>query len=182
MLKTKKILTYEDYLLLSDEKRYELLNGELFMVPAPDFFHQSILRNLGYLLWGYVKGNSIGLVFYAPFDIKLTLYDVIQPDIIYVSNERRSIVTDKNITGAPDLAVEILSPGTRERDILFKKNLYAGHGVKEYWIVDPIDKTIEVMILKNEIYETYGIFFIEDHLDSPLIPGFSPSLQDIFSF
>ena len=182
MLKTKKLLTYEDYLIFSDDNHCELLNGELFMVPSPDFFHQSISRNLEFLLWDYVKRNSLGLVFYAPFDIKLSIYDIVQPDIIYVSNERNAIVTDKNITGAPDLVVEILSPGTRERDILFKKNLYARHGVKEYWIADPVAKNIEVMVLKNEVYEIHGIFFPEDYLESPLIPGFSPSLQDIFNF
>lgn len=183
MLKTKRPFTYEDYTKLPDEKRYELIEGELFMVPSPDFYHQSTLRNLGFLLWKFVKENSLGLVFYAPFDVVLTGYDVLQPDIIFVSNERRKIVvTEENIKGAPDLVMEILSPGTRERDILVKKGLYARHGIREYWIVDPTAKSIEVMTVGKETFETYGIFFLEDNLESPLLPGFGPPLQEIFSF
>ena len=182
MLKAKKLLTYDDYASLSDDKRYELIEGELFVVPSPNFSHQSILRNLGFTLWNFVKENSLGLVFYAPFDVVLTEHDVVQPDIIFVSTERKNIITDKNIQGAPDLVVEILSSGTRERDILVKKGLYAKHGVKEYWIVDPGAKTIDVMVLKGDKFATHGIFFPEDTLESPLLSGFTPSLEEVFTY
>lgn len=182
MLKTKRLLTYEDYARLPDERRYELIEGELFMVPSPDFSHQSILRNLGFALWHFIKRDSLGLVFYAPFDVILTEHDVIQPDIVFVSNERRSILTEKNIQGGPDLVVEILSSGTRERDILVKKGLFARHGVREYWIVDPVGKSIEVMVLKEDRFTTYGIFFLEDNLESPLLPGFNHPFRKCLPF
>jgi len=182
MLKTKKLLTYEDYAKLSDDKRYELIEGELFVVPSPDFHHQSISRNLEFLLWDFVKKNSLGFVFDAPFDVVLTEHDVVQPDIIFVSNGRKHIITEKNIQGGPDLLVEILSPGTRERDILVKKGLYARHGVREYWIVDPEAKTIEVMVLRGDKFATHGIFFPEDTLESPLLSGFTPSLDEVFTY
>lgn len=181
MLKTKRLLTYEDYAGLTDDTRYELLNGELYMVPSPNFYHQSFLRNLGVSLWHFVKENSLGLVFFAPFDVVLTDHDIVQPDIIFVSNERKAIVTEKNIKGAPDILIEILSPGTRERDLLFKKVLYARHGIKEYWIADPIEKNIEVMVLREGSFETHAIFLSEDHFESPSLPGFTPLLEEIFS-
>lgn len=184
MLKTKQLLTYKDYAMLPDDNRYELLNGELFMVPSPGFFHQSISRDIEFLLWNFVKSNSLGMVFDAPFDVVLTDNNVVQPDIIFVSNENRAIVTEKNIQGAPDLVVEILeilSSGTRERDVLFKKTLYATSGIREYWIVDPTEKNIEVLTLCQGTYETHGTYFPEDNLDTPMLLGFNPSLNEIFS-
>lgn len=181
MLKTKQLLTYKDYAMLPDDNRYELLNGDLFMVPSPGFFHQSISRDLGFLLWNFVKMNSLGLVFSAPFDVVLTDNNVVQPDIIFVSNKNRDIVTEKNIQGPPDLVIEILSSGTRERDILFKKTLYAKHGITEYWIADPTGKSIEVLTLCQGTYETHGIYFPDDNLGSSLLPGFNPSLNEVFS-
>ena len=114
MLKEKARLTYEDYLTLPDEKRYELIEGDLYMVPAPDFYHQIISRNIEFLLWGFIKKRNLGTVVHAPVDVVLTTEDVIQPDILYISNERRGIITGRNVTGAPDLVIEILSPSTQE--------------------------------------------------------------------
>ena len=180
MLKEKTRLTYDDYLKIPDEERYELIEGELYMVPAPDFSHQIISRNIEFLLWDFVKKHSLGIVVDAPVDVVLTPEDVLQPDILFISNERRHIITKKNVNGAPDLVIEILSPSTQERDKIVKRGLYARHGVREYWIVDPEAKKVEVMIPGNKGFNLHGIFLLEDILSSPLIAGFSLPLKEVF--
>jgi len=181
MLKTKIKYTYDDYANIDDDRRYELIEGELYMVPAPNFRHQTISRDLGVVLWEFVKENNLGTVLYAPFDVVLSETDVVQPDIIFVSKERMGLMTEKNLRGAPDLAIEILSTATRERDKLVKKKLYMEYGVKEFWIVDPDRRTIEIMVLKETGFETFGIYFIDDELTSPLLRGFKLDLKEVFS-
>ena len=132
--------TYEDYLNTPEDKRYELLDGELVMTPAPGELHQSISALLGWRLVQFASENSLGRVYQAPFDVVLSDTDVVQPDLLFVSNERGHIITPANIQGAPDLVVEILSPSTAERDRTFKRTLYAKHGVNEYWMVDTTKK------------------------------------------
>ncbi|MCG3117697.1 MAG: Uma2 family endonuclease [Candidatus Manganitrophus sp. SA1] len=180
MLKTKIKLTYADYVALPDEKRYELIEGDLYMVPAPGFYHQVVSRNIEMALWDFVKSHRLGVVLDAPVDVVLTQEDVVQPDILFISNERRSIITEKYLSGAPDLIIEILSPSSMERDKLVKRNLYAEHGVSEYWIVNPVGKQIEVLLLKSHAFVLYGIFLIDDRLTSPLLPGFELSLESVF--
>lgn len=149
MLKTKIKYTYNDYAQMDDDKRYELIEGELYMVPAPGFYHQTISMNISHPLKKFVKENNLGVVFYAPFDVVLSEMDVVQPDIIFVSKERMGLITERNLRGAPDLAIEILSAATRERDKLVKKRLYREYGVKEFWIADPDKKAVEIMMLKE---------------------------------
>ena len=180
MLKEKTRLTYEDYSALPDEKRYELIEGDLYMVPAPDFYHQIVSGNIEFFLWDFVKKRNLGTVVHALVDVVLTTEDVIQPDILYISNERRGIITGRNVSGAPDLVIEILSPSTQERDKIVKRDLYATHGVKEYWIVDPLTKSVEVMTISTKGFKLYGIFLKEDTLTSPLIDGLSIPLKEVF--
>ncbi len=180
MLKRKVKLTYEDYASLRDDKRYELIEGELYMVPSPDFYHQSILGNLWDFLRSFTKEKQLGIVLCAPLDVVLSENNVLQPDILFISKERMGITTEKNIRGAPDLVVEILSLGTLERDKIVKKSLYGKYGVKEYWIVDPVGKLIEVLTLKEEGFEVFGIFFLDDELSSPLLKGLKVPLKGIF--
>lgn len=180
MLKTKIKLTYADYAALPDQKRYELIEGDLYMVPAPGFYHQVISRNIETALWDFVKSRRLGVVLYAPVDVLLTPEDVVQPDILFISNERRSIITEKYLSGAPDLIIEILSPSSLERDKLVKRNLYAEHGVQEYWIADPAAKQIEVLLLKGQAFALHGIFLIDDRLTSPLLPEFELPLESVF--
>ena len=123
--------TYEDYLNAPEDKRYELLDGELVPIPTPGERHQSISILLGSKLVQFAYENSLGRVYHAPFDVVLSDVDVIQPDLLFVSNERCHIITPANIQGAPDLVVEILSLSTAERDKTFKRALYANHGVNE---------------------------------------------------
>ncbi len=147
MAKAAIKFTYQDYLLLPEDKRYELIEGELLTVPSPDVEHQELSRDLEHILWEFVKQNNLGSIFNAPLDVVLSEEDVVQPDILFVSKERAHIIKEKNIQGAPDLVIEILSPATSERERTLKRKLYAKYGVKEYWIVDPEEKSIEVMAL-----------------------------------
>ena len=113
---------YQDYLQLPEDKRYEIIDGDLFMVPSPNEAHQHILSNIFYVLFDYVRKNKLGAVYCAPFDILFSEEDIVQPDIIFVSNENRKIITKDNIKGVPDLLIEILSPGTSKRDLGIKRS------------------------------------------------------------
>jgi len=150
--KSKIRFTYEDYKSLpeSETKRYELLGGELMMVPSPSTYHQRISRKLEFVLQAFVEERGLGEVFHAPLDVVLGEGDereVVQPDIFFISKERREIIAEEEVRGAPDLVIEITSPATAERDRHYKKTLYARHGVMEYRIVDPEARTVEVFAL-----------------------------------
>ena len=180
----KPRLTYEDYLNIPGDDRYELINGELILVSSPNEAHQATSARVMFNLMGFVTDLDLGRVYHAPFDVLLTDPDgslnVVQPDLIFVSRERESIITPANIQGAPDLLVEILSPSTRRLDMTTKLELYARHGVREYWIADPAAQTIAVMLLKDGQYETVGEYGVQDTLTSPTLEGFSVSLDSVF--
>ena len=129
--------TYRDYVNTPEDKRYELLDGELILSEAPSRNHQGSQVNIGSPLYVFVRSNGLGVVYFAPRDVVLTDTDVVQPDLMFISNERLHIDTEREVRGAPDLVVEILSPSTSGRDRTFKRALYAKHGVKEYWLVEP---------------------------------------------
>ncbi len=172
--------TCEDYLNTPEDKRYELLDGELIMTPAPGELHQSISILLGSKLFQFVDENSLGRVYNAPFDVVLSDTDVVQPDLLFVSNARGHIITPENIQGAPDLVIEILSPSTATRDRTFKRTLYARHGVKEYWMVDTTAKDITVLLLGDRGFEVVDTCGEGEALTSPTLQGFRLNLDDIF--
>ena len=172
--------TYEDYLNTPDDKRYELLDGELIMPPAPGESHQNLSAMLGWKLTQFAFENRMGRVYHAPFDVVLSDMDVVQPDLIFVSNERADIITPANIQGAPDLVVEILSPSTATRDKTFKHRLYAKHGIAEYWLVDLTEKTITVLCLGERGFEIVDTYSEGETLTSPTLQGFTLSLDEIF--
>ena len=122
----------------------------------------------------------MGNVLLAPTDVVLSDTDVVQPDILFVSQARRHIRTRENIQGAPDLVVEILSPTTAERDRTVKSDLYAQHGVQEYWIVDPDARTITVFLLNGGAFEEVDTYSERETLTSPILAGFSIALDEIF--
>lgn len=142
--------TYQDYLALpEDGKRYELIQGELIMVAAPLTVHQIVSRNIEFDLFQSVRKHRLGQVFNAPVDVVLSETTVVQPDLLFISNENSGMITEKNISGAPDLIIEILSPGSAYYDLVAKKELYATHGVREYWIVDPKKQVVEAYELQD---------------------------------
>lgn len=173
-------LTYEEYRKTPDDKRYELLDGELIMAPAPLTGHQLVQVALGAPLYTFVKQRGLGLVFFAPTDVVLSDTNVVQPDLLFVSTAREHIVTRANIQGAPDLVVEIRTDSTAERDWTLKRELYAEHGVKEYWLVDPEAMTVTVLLLHGDVFNVVGIYWKGQRLTSPTLEGFTVSLDEIF--
>jgi Uncharacterized protein conserved in cyanobacteria len=129
--------TYEDYVNTPDDKRYELIGEELLITPSPTTKYQRVLRKLEFMLEALVSQNNLGEVFFSPYDVYLDHENVVQPDIMFISKGRFGIIGEKNIQGAPCLAVEIISESRAYRDMVQKKNLYAKFGVKKYWIVIP---------------------------------------------
>jgi Uma2 family endonuclease len=172
---------YHDYLLLPEEKRYEILDGELYMVPAPNIRHQTISLRLAAALFQHVKDNSLGQVLEAPCDVILSDENVVQPDILFVRKEHAGIVTEANLQGPPDLAVEILSPGTANKDLDLKRKVYARFGIQEYWIVDPEAETIEILVWSEAGYISAGVRGKADGLSSPLLPDLNVALSEVFA-
>jgi Uma2 family endonuclease len=150
---TRTTLTYEDYAALPDEgKRYELHEGELSVTPSPGTRHQQTLVNLTVVLAPHVKAQRLGTLLIAPLDCIMSDITVVQPDLLYVDDSRRQIVSARGVEGGPTLAVEILSPSTTHIDRRRKMALYAKYGVTWYWIVDPDARVIEVYRLQADGY------------------------------
>ena len=180
MISTAIKHTYADYLKTSDDERYELLHGALVMAPAPREIHQSILGRLHIDMGVFLDEHNLGYIYFSPFDVVLSDENVVQPDLLFISNERAHIITPENIQGAPDLVVEILSPATAERDRSVKFELYAEHGVHEYWIVDPDARTITVFLLNEGEFEEVDTYSEGETLTSPMLAGFTFTLEGKF--
>jgi Uma2 family endonuclease len=180
MTKTEIKFTYEDYLQLSEDRRCELIEGEFHRVPSPSEYHQRVSGNLEFVLRKLAREHSLGMVYDAPFDIVLSDENVVQPDILFISKERSHIITEKNVQGAPDLVIEITSNATERWDRGTKRKLYAKFGVREYWIVDPDHKTIEVMTRGKSGFVTAGTYNERESLVSPLLKGLSVDLNEVF--
>lgn len=185
MIEQKK-WTYEDYLNLDDEKRYEIMAGKLkMMTPAPGSNHQWISGKLEYLIRKFLEGKNLGYVMDAPLDVVLDAENVVQPDIVFISRQKREIIKKKGIFGSPDLLIEIISPSSQYRDTYEKKDLYAKYKVKEYWIVNPYIKGVEVLTL-NE-HDNYALFsegYLEENVkrsvESMVLKGFVVDLNEVF--
>ncbi len=176
----KKKFTYEDYLRTHETKRYELIEGELIMTPSPAPSHQRISRKIEFILETFVTENNLGEVFYAPCDVYLDNENVVQPDILFISKDRLHIIGEKNIQGALDLVIEIISENSAYRDMVQKKKLYAKSGAKEYWIVIPEEELIEIHLLRENIYHLGNTYRKNHALESPTLSGFKLNIQEIF--
>ncbi|PIU23934.1 MAG: restriction endonuclease [Chloroflexi bacterium CG08_land_8_20_14_0_20_45_12] len=179
-MEVKVKFTYEDYRHMPDDKRYELLEGDLVMAPSPVEYHQRISGNLQFLLQKFVRERNLGFVYDAPFDVVLSEENVVQPDILFVSREHSPIITAENIKGAPDLVIEITSPATEYRDREIKRKLYANYGVKEYWLVDLDKETIEVMELSEGGFKTAAVYTKGEKVQSPTLVGLSFDPREVF--
>lgn len=162
-----------------DGKRREIVEGELYVTPSPNLNHQRISRRIELALANYLEAHTIGEIFYAPMDVILSDTDIVEPDLFIVLNERREILKTW-VEGAPDLAVEILSLTTSDRDRGPKLKAYARHGVTEYWIVDPDQRAIEVYRLGRGRYRSPQIFREPESLTSLMLPNFALSLAEVF--
>lgn len=172
--------TYQDYMLLPEGRQYEIIDGDLFMTPAPSTEHQRVSLKLATLLYAFVSEAGLGEVLEAPCDVVLSATDVVQPDILFVSRDRLDIIGSKHLTAAPDLVVEVLSPATEERDRTSKAKLYARTGVKELWIVSPSARTIELFANGPEGFKRFSICGASEEARSRLLPGFTVPLARVF--
>ena len=177
-------LTYDDYVLLPDDGlRHEIIDGEHYVTASPATRHQRIAGSLYYLIRGHLEAHPAGEVFIAPFDVILSRFDVVEPDLIYLSRSRSHLLTEKNLQGAPDLAIEILSSSTRSRDERLKRDAYERTGVDEYWLVDPDEDAIVVFRRGAAGFqEPARLSKSSGHpLTTPLLPGFELPLDKVFA-
>lgn len=176
------VCTVEDYKLMPETgPRYQLVEGDLLMSPAPNRYHQDISRNLEFELLLYLREHPVGVLYDAPFDVYLDDINVYQPDIAVILNANRGILTDAGAEGAPDLIVEILSPKTRRIDLDPKKKVYARCGVKELWIIDPEPRRVEVFELSTSADKPARVWGADATMSTPLLPGLAVSAAKVFA-
>jgi Uma2 family endonuclease len=176
-------LTYEDYVLIpEDGQRHEIIDGEHYVSPAPSLRHQDLVVELTLWVGGFVKAHRLGRFLVAPADVLLSVHDIVQPDLFFISHERAAIAQEKNVQGAPDLVIEILSKSTLRLDKGPKLKAYERCGVREYWIFDrfqrgvlPWKRTGGSLRPQSFLSAAAG-----DVLTSPLLPGFELPLAEIF--
>ena len=177
-------LTYDDFLLFPDDgKRHELIDGEHYVTASPNLKHQGISTNLTALIWTYLREHPLGKVYAAPLDVVFSHFDVVEPDLLYVSTARSEVLTKANVQGAPDLVVEIGSPSTRRRDEKLKHQLYERFNVTEYWVVDPDIDVVRVYRIENGKYTRVQELSLDhgDVLTTPLLPGLGLPLSEVFA-
>ena len=159
IIQGKTKLTYEDYALLpEDGKIHEIIDGEHYMTPSPVTYHQMISGRLQFQLYEQIVNKGLGLVLNAPLDVQLSKIDIVQPDLLVVLEERRSIISPSRVIGPPDLVIEILSEWSREKDLRLKLDLYQIAAVPEYWIVDPESQELRKYLLREGNYREIGAY------------------------
>jgi Uma2 family endonuclease len=173
--------TYEHYAALPDDgQRYEIVDGVLYMTPAPNRWHQHAVLEIATFLHSYIQLTHIGEVYIAPFDVRLRFNTVVQPDMLVVLQSHLDRVTDAGVIGAPDLVVEVASPGTATHDRREKYDAYAQAGLPEYWIADPATRTVEVRVLDGETYRLLGLFKSNEKMRSTVVPRIEEVSVDKF--
>jgi len=183
-----KTYSYAEYLTWKFQERLELIKGKIFkMSPAPSRIHQNASVNLTGILWNEFKNHQCKL-FSAPFDVRLLdkkkstkdkdIFTVVQPDLCVICDENK--LDARGAFGAPDLVIEILSPGNSNKEMKYKFDLYQEAGVLEYWIVNPQDKTFLIYILKENQFIGMHPLIEEDKINSPLFPNLDFILEEIF--
>lgn len=171
--------TYEHYCLLPEGDRRELIEGELLVTPAPSEKHQRYSGNLSFELRLHLEARPAGVLYSAPFDVILDLHNVVQPDIVLILLEHRDRIAPEGLRGAPDLVVEILSPGTSSRDLVYKRHIYHRFKIPEYWILDPEKDQLHRLLWEEKGYSEQ-VFQGDETLETPLLPGMQLSLPRIF--
>jgi len=178
-------LTYDDFLQFpeDDRLRHEIIDGVHYVTAAPNVRHQDLIGRIYLAMGNHLTSHpSIGRVFLSPVDVIFTFYDVVEPDLVFIAGDQLGIMTEKNIQGAPAIVVEVVSKSTRSRDERIKRELFDRGGVREYWIVDPDRSRIVVYRRDGNRFDTHSPLSAADHavLTTPLIPGFSLSISELF--
>jgi Uma2 family endonuclease len=168
-----KIWTYEEYLALPDDgNRYEIIEGELYVTPAPNTDHQHISSELHFLLKEFVRRNQLGVVYYAPYEVHLSeTTRPVQPDLLFIRTENEPKGGTPYFVGVPDLVIEILSKSSIRTDNNSKFNAYEKAGIPEYWIVDPKAHTVRVFVLEEGIYQVWGEYSGDEVITSKVLAG-----------
>ena len=175
----EKVWTYEDYLGVGDEVYFEIINGKAFMSPSPELFHQRWARKIFLAVERHVEARKLGEVLFAPIDVVLDEKNVVQPDLVFVSNANAGLLERRGIMGAPDLVVEIISPTSLRRDRYDKRELYARFGVKEFWLADVANRSIEILSLQKGGYQLLSCATNEGKIRSEVLPGFELDLVSL---
>lgn len=175
--------TYEDFQALPSweltGKRYELIDGDLIVVPSPTVEHQYSMTRFTVILGQHVRQQGLGVVLTSPIDVHLG-EEVVEPDVVFVSNERKAILAGKEIAGAPDLVIEVFSPSTGVRDRTVKRRLYEAFGVIEYWLADGDARTVEVLRNGPDGFQVAGFYRYPEPMRSALFPDLEVDLQEVF--
>ncbi len=177
----KREWTFDDYLLLDDERRYEIFDGELKMAPAPSVEHQDVVFKLATLLANLVDSKALGRIVIAPVDVVLSERDVVQPDIVFIRRENFGIIREGKIFGPPDLVIEVLSPNTAHIDLHRKRVIYGKFDIPEYWIVDPEIKTVSLLKNESSRMKLTKEYSDEEHLNSTILGELDFSVSEIFN-
>lgn len=186
MSQPRKKLTYADFLLFPDDgKRHELIDGVHYVTPSPNLGHQELLGRLHLAMGNFLlTRRHLGRVFLSPLDVVMSDYDVVEPDLLFVGGDQRSILTEANVQGPPALVVEILSPSTRRRDEGIKRRLFDQKGVREYWLVDLKNRCVSICRRSGDgsfpIVSTLSAA-ADEHVETPLLPGFELSVSELFA-
>lgn len=174
--------TYDDYLQLPDNGfRYEILDGDLHMSPAPAPRHQLLILRLGGAILRHLELNNAGRAFPAPVDVRLDENVLVQPDLVVVLNAKLPNVSEREITGPPDLLIEVISPSSVVVDRRRKFDLYASYKVREYWLIDLEEHVIEINVLRGEAYSLLAKFTRGQRLVSEVLPGLEIDPADVFA-
>lgn len=173
--------TYEDYLAIPDDgRRYEILAGVLNVAPSPNIGHQRAQSRMNRVLSDFVELHGLGEVISAPFDVRLDNRTIVQPDLLFVSSESANKVRNNFFEGAPNLVIEVASPGTATYDRDGKRHAYERAGVPEYWIVDPAAKSVELFVLEGGAYQLIGVYQSEAVIPSTILPEFDAPVVSFF--
>ena len=181
-MRTQIRFDYEAYRALPETgPRYQLVDGDLIMSPAPTFWHQELAARLFMELRLFVEQGSLGKVLFSPLDVILSDEDVFQPDLVFISAARKRIIVPEGVRGVPDLCVEILSPSNRSLDVKTKRLMYARCGLPELWLVDPDAHSVRVFLLRDDPHRAAAVHRAKDTLTSRLLPGFALKLDKVFA-
>jgi len=175
----KKHYTYADYEKLPEGAPYQLIGGDLVKEPSPVPYHQMVSMRIEFELVKFVEERDLGVVLDAPMDVYFSDTEVYQPDIMFISKGRMNIIGEKNIEAAPDLVVEILSPSSAYYDLRHKMHVYETSGVREYWVVDPIEKGVEIYQNINGKFRLFNKALSSGLIRSALLEGFTVELGKV---
>lgn len=173
--------TLAEYLTMPEEPPYyEFINGEAHLMASPSIPHQDCLLNLAMFMKLFVREHNLGKVFISPLDVYLSDEEYYQPDLLYVSNERKSIIQER-IKGAPDLVVEVLSPSNGYKDLTHKKRMYEEFGVREYWIIDLEEHLVEILMNTEAGFQVFSKAYERGQVQSKVLSGFQVDVEQLFA-